>query len=169
MKIISLALTLFLILAFLNPEHFYPWTTYDAEKYIFYVSSLIFLYFIYCNNDAVNIDTNILILILLFFCSIFLYNLYNFKQYFYIFNLYLMNLIVLSVSFFAAFVYLPDVLRHIQFSKLLLSSLAWLLFATLLYGYHRSGWSSDMVTKRTIIGLLLLTIAYFGSKLIEQI
>lgn len=98
MKIISLALTLFLILAFLNPEHFYPWTTYDAEKYIFYVSSLIFLYFIYCNNDAVNIDTNILILILLFFCSIFLYNLYNFKQYFYIFNLYLMNLIVLSVS-----------------------------------------------------------------------
>lgn len=77
--------------------------------------------------------------------------------------------IVLSVSFFAAFVYLPDVLRHIQFSKLLLSSLAWLLFATLLYGYHRSGWSSDMVTKRTIIGLLLLTIAYFGSKLIEQI
>lgn len=77
--------------------------------------------------------------------------------------------ILLSVSFLAAFIYLPDVWQHIQFSKLLLSILAWLLFATLLYGHHRYGWSSDIITIRTIIGVLLLAIAYFGSKLIEQI
>lgn len=77
--------------------------------------------------------------------------------------------ILLSLSFLGAFLYLPDVWQHIQFSKLLLSILAWGLFATLLYGYHRSGWSSDMVTTRTIIGVLLLVIAYFGSKWIEHI
>lgn len=77
--------------------------------------------------------------------------------------------IVLSLSFLGAFLYIPDVWQHIQFSKLLLSILAWGLFATLLYGYHRSGWSSDMVTIRTIIGVLLLIIAYFGSKWIETI
>lgn len=77
--------------------------------------------------------------------------------------------IVLSLSFIGAFLYIPDVWQHIQFSKLLLSILAWGLFATLLYGYHRSGWSSDMVTIRTIIGVLLLIIAYFGSKWIETI
>lgn len=77
--------------------------------------------------------------------------------------------ILLSLAFISAFVYLPNVWQHIQFSKLLLSILAWSLFATLLYGYHRSGWSSDLVTIRTIFGVLLLIIAYFGSKWIEQI
>lgn len=77
--------------------------------------------------------------------------------------------ILLSLSFLAAFLYSSDMLQYTQFSKLLLSTLAWLLFATLLYGYHRSGWSSDMVTIRIIIGVLLLAIAYFGSKWIEQI
>lgn len=75
--------------------------------------------------------------------------------------------ILLSLAFLAAFIYLPMV--HIQFSKLVLCVLAWGLFATLLYGYHRSGWSSDMVAIRTMFGVLLLVIAYFGSKWIEQI
>jgi len=77
--------------------------------------------------------------------------------------------IFLSLSFLGAFIYLPNVLQNIQASKLLLSSLAWILFATLLYGYHRSGWRNDVVTYRTLIGVCLLTIAYFGSKWIEQL
>jgi ABC-type uncharacterized transport system permease subunit len=76
--------------------------------------------------------------------------------------------IFLSLSFLGAFIFLPNVLQNIQLSKLVLSTLAWGLFATLLYGYHRSGWRNDVVTSRTLIGVLLLTIAYFGSKWIEQ-
>lgn len=76
--------------------------------------------------------------------------------------------IFLSITFIGAFLYLPNVLQSIPFSKLALSSLAWGLFATLLYGYHRSGWRNDVVTTRTLIGVLLLTVAYFGSKWIEQ-
>ncbi len=76
--------------------------------------------------------------------------------------------LLLSLSFISAFIYLPDVLSTIPLSKLILSSLAWGLFATILYGYHRSGWSNTVIASRTLIGVLLLTIAYFGSKLIEH-
>lgn len=76
--------------------------------------------------------------------------------------------IFLSMSFLGAFIFLPNLIQHIQLSKLVLSSLAWVLFATLLYGHHRSGWRNNVVTTRTLIGVLLLAIAYFGSKWIEQ-
>lgn len=76
--------------------------------------------------------------------------------------------IFLSLSFIGAFMFLPHVLSHIPLSKVLLSSFAWVLFATLLYGYHRSGWDSNVVTYRTLIGVGLLTVAYFGSKILEQ-
>lgn len=73
--------------------------------------------------------------------------------------------IFLSLVFISAFIYLPNVWQHTQFTKLLPAIMAWGLFAALLYGYHKSGWSSDMVTSRTIAGVLLLLLAYFGSKL----
>ncbi len=73
---------------------------------------------------------------------------------------------LLSLVFLGAFLYLPDILQHAQFSKLLLYVFAWVLFATLLYGYHKSGWSSDMVILRTIIGVLLLAASYSVSHLV---
>ena len=45
--------------------------------------------------------------------------------------------ILLSLSFLGAFLYLPDVWQHIQFSKLLLSILSWSLFATLRQNSNR--------------------------------
>lgn len=76
--------------------------------------------------------------------------------------------IFLSLSLIGATIYLPNLIQNIAISKLLLSSLAWVLFATLLYGHYRSGWQDDVVTSRTLLGVFLLTIAYFGSKWIEQ-
>ncbi|QEK34602.1 hypothetical protein FYN22_01320 [Acinetobacter johnsonii] len=97
MNILLFLITICICLAFLNVEHFYPWSTYDTEKYIFYASSLLFIYFIVNNKKSIKIDTNIIFLILLFLCSLFSYQLYSFQQYFYIFNFYLLNLIILCI------------------------------------------------------------------------
>lgn len=72
--------------------------------------------------------------------------------------------IFLSLSMVGALLYLPKILETKQFSKILLCSLAWGLFATLLYGHHRFGWRNNVVTTRTLIGVLLLTAAYFCSQ-----
>lgn len=73
--------------------------------------------------------------------------------------------VFLSVSFLGAFIFLPNVLETISMTKLVLSVLAWSLFAAMLYGYQRFGWRNDVVSIRAFVGVLLLTAAYFGSKL----
>lgn len=97
MKIFYLIYIFFLCLAFLNVNHYYPWTTYDSEKNIFYVFLLIIFYFFIFNKKNIKINTNILFLVILFIFSISSYHYYIFKQYYYVFNLYIVNLIVLSV------------------------------------------------------------------------
>ncbi len=68
--------------------------------------------------------------------------------------------VLLSLSFLGALFFMPKVLHALSFAKLVPLVLAWGLFATLLYGYHKSGWSSDMLTTRTIAGVLILGGAY---------
>lgn len=97
MKFFLSIIILFVCLGFISPDHFYPWTTYDAEKNIFYACILIYICFFYLHKTAIEIDRNIIFLILLFLVSISTINFYTFKQNFYIFNLYLINLIVLSI------------------------------------------------------------------------
>lgn len=72
--------------------------------------------------------------------------------------------IFLSVSMLGAFIFLPNVLQNITPSKLILSSMAWSLFAAMLYGYQRHGWRNDVVSIRALLGVVLLGAAYLVSK-----
>ena len=81
MKLIFSTIIIFLCLSFLSPEHFYPWTTYDAEINIFYASAVIYFFFIYNYKTVIKVDINILLLFLLVFVSIFSFNYYIWHQF----------------------------------------------------------------------------------------
>jgi ABC-type uncharacterized transport system permease subunit len=50
--------------------------------------------------------------------------------------------------------------------KSLLTILAWVIFAVLLAGRYRFGWRGRRAIYGTLLGVLLLFLAYFGSKLL---
>ena len=57
-----------------------------------------------------------------------------------------------------------------QFShKVLFGILAWLVFATLLWGHIRHGWRGRVAVRWTISGFMFLLIAYLGSKFVLEI
>jgi len=54
---------------------------------------------------------------------------------------------------------LSDYVLH----KTILSVIAWCIFAGLLMGRHLRGWHGAFAVRATLIGMLLLMLAYFGS------
>ena len=53
--------------------------------------------------------------------------------------------------------------------KTLLSLLAWLVFGALLLGRWRFGWRGRRAAQLTLAGVLVLALAYFGSKLVLEV
>lgn len=53
--------------------------------------------------------------------------------------------------------------------KTVLSIIAWLVFAILLWGRHRLGWRGVTAIKWTLAGFCLLILAYFGSKFVLEL
>jgi len=50
--------------------------------------------------------------------------------------------------------------------KTVLSIVAWFVFSALLIGRLRYGWRGAAAIRWTLVGFLLLLLAYFGSKMV---
>lgn len=79
------------------------------------------------------------------------------------------GLMLLSISIVSGLIFLDNIFAQHLVHKTVLSLCAWLTFATLLWGRHRLGWRGITAVKGTLIGFLLLLLAYFGSKLVLEI
>lgn len=66
-------------------------------------------------------------------------------------------------------VFLEDIFAQHLAHKTVLSIIAWLVFATLLWGRHFLGWRGITAIKWTLTGFCLLILAYFGSKFVLQL
>jgi ABC-type uncharacterized transport system permease subunit len=75
---------------------------------------------------------------------------------------------LLTLALFSGFVFVEDLLAQHLIHKTVLSCLAWLVFAILLFGRWRFGWRGRTATGWTLSGFALLALAYFGSKIVLE-
>lgn len=76
---------------------------------------------------------------------------------------------LLTCALITGFIYLDDMFAAENAHKSVLSILAWIIYATLLWGRAKKGWRGRLVINITLAGSILLTFAYFGSRIVREI
>src|SRR5690606_34400450 len=74
--------------------------------------------------------------------------------------------ILLTLGLITGFVFVDDFIDQHVAHKTVLSIIAWLVFAGLLWGRMQYGWRSQTAVKWTLSGFGFLLLAYVGSKLV---
>jgi ABC-type uncharacterized transport system permease subunit len=75
---------------------------------------------------------------------------------------------LLTLALFSGFIFIEDLFAQHLLHKTVLSCLAWVVFAVLLFGRWRFGWRGRKATGWTLSGFSLLALAYFGSKIVLE-
>lgn len=76
---------------------------------------------------------------------------------------------LLSVSLLSGLLFINDIFAQHLLHKTVLSIMAWLVFGLLLWGRWRHGWRGSLAVRMTLGGIVLLLLAYFGSKLVLEV
>ena len=76
--------------------------------------------------------------------------------------------VCLSASLLSGFFYLEDIFAQHLVHKTVLSIVAWLTLAILLYGRLRFGWRGKIAIRWTLSSFVFLMLAFFGSKLVLE-
>jgi ABC-type uncharacterized transport system permease subunit len=76
---------------------------------------------------------------------------------------------LLSLGLISGLMFLKDMFAQHLVHKTVLSIIAWLVFAILLWGRHRFGWRGRTAIRYALSGFGSLMLAYFGSKLVLEL
>lgn len=79
------------------------------------------------------------------------------------------GLFFLTISLVSGFIFIEDLFVQHLVHKTVLSIAAWIIFSSLLAGRMRYGWRGQTAIRWTLIGFVLLLLAYFGSKLVLEL
>lgn len=75
----------------------------------------------------------------------------------------------LTIALSSGFFFVEDLFAQHLAHKTILSISAWLIFSVLLLGRLRYGWRGITAIRGTLMGFILLLLAYFGSKLVLEL
>lgn len=77
--------------------------------------------------------------------------------------------LLLSATLLTGVLFVADLFAQHLVHKTVLSVLSWLLFGALLLGRWRRGWRGQVAVRWTLAAMLLLVLAFFGSKAVLEL
>lgn len=86
-----------------------------------------------------------------------------------LFQFIFIGFILLSCTLLTGFIFLEDMFAQGKAHKAILSIIAWVIYAVLLWGHYKQGWRGRLTVYVTVIGSSLLTLAYFGSRIVREV
>jgi len=86
-----------------------------------------------------------------------------------LFQMISIGFVLLSISLISGAWFLTNIFEQHLVHKTVLSITAWFVFATLLWGRWKFGWRGRKAIRWTIAGLVVLMLAYFGSKTVMEL
>jgi len=86
-----------------------------------------------------------------------------------LFQMIQVGFILLTLALLSGFIFLDDIFAQHLVHKTVLSMVAWLLFAILLWGRWHFGWRGKKAIHFTLGGFIFLMLSYFGSKIVLEI
>lgn len=86
-----------------------------------------------------------------------------------LFKIILIGLGLLSLTLLTGFTFIQDMFAQGKAHKAILSFLAWIIYAVLTWGHYRQGWRGQKALWFSLTGAFLLTLAYFGSRFVQEI
>ena len=86
-----------------------------------------------------------------------------------LFQMIIVGFVLQSMSLASGGVYLDNMFAQHLAHKTILSVVAWLVFAVLLWGHWKHGWRGRIAVRWTMAGFFTLLLAYFGSKYVLEI
>ncbi len=78
------------------------------------------------------------------------------------------GVVLLTLSLISGFIYLDDLFAQHVAHKTILSIIAWIVFSVLLFGRWKYGWRGKKAIHWTLAGFIILMIAFFGTKFIQE-
>ncbi|NNJ64876.1 MAG: cytochrome c biogenesis protein CcsA [Xanthomonadales bacterium] len=76
---------------------------------------------------------------------------------------------LLTVSLASGLMFINDIFAQHLVHKTILSILAWVVFGVLLWGRWKFGWRGSTAVRLTVLGIVLLLLSYFGTKLVLEV
>lgn len=86
-----------------------------------------------------------------------------------LFRMLTVGFVLQSLSLISGWIFLENIFAQHMVHKTLLSIIAWLVFAILLWGRWYFGWRGKTAVRWTLSGAGVLMLAYFGSKLVLEL